>query len=254
MTTTFVSCIVKLYETEPFEYKNMEWRIEQFKKIARRKLKIVLYVDNSTFLYFNDIVSEFPNVCFLFFDFKKTRIYENCTNNNLELPNNRNEKKDNVEYLALMNSKIEYVNDAIKKNIWNTEYFSWFDFSMSYLFNNLDDTLDKMEKIQHIKTGGSFIYIPGCWNKLNNTHFILNSIHWRFCGTFFIGDKKSLSDFFEIYIEYFPRFLEEHKKLIWEVNFWSWLEKEMLFQPVWYSSDHNDKIITELLCLPEFQR
>ena len=247
MTTTFVSCIVKLYETEPFEYKNIEWRIEQFKKIARKKIKIVLYLDTSTFFYFNNIISEFPNVCFLFLDFKETTIYKECKREYLELPSNRNEKKDTNDYLALMNSKIEYIKDAICKNVWNSNYFAWFDFSMAYLFNNLDDTLSKMEKMQHIQKDKTFLFIPGCWNKLNNNQFILNSIHWRFCGTFFIGDKKSLLDFYDAYITHLPLFLQEHNKLIWEVNFWAWLEKENLIQPNWYNSDHNDKIITELI-------
>ena len=246
MTTTFVSCIVKLYETEPFEYKNMEWRIEYFKKIAQKGFKIVLYVDKSSFLFFNDFVSEFPNVCFLFLDFKDTQIYKECKRENLELPNHRNEKKDTVEYLALMNSKIEYINDAISKNVWNTEYFAWFDFSMAYLFNDLEPTLTKMKKLHNIQSGKSFCLIPGCWNQLNNTHFILNSIHWRFCGTFFIGDKKSLLDFYNAYIIHFPEFLKTHNKLVWEVNFWAWLEKEKLFTPTWYISNHNDSIISEL--------
>jgi hypothetical protein len=37
-------------------------------------------------------------------------------------------------------------------------------------------------------------------------------------------------------------FLETHRKLIWEVNFWAWLEAKDYWKPKWYSADHNDSI------------
>jgi hypothetical protein len=42
---------------------------------------------------------------------------------------------------------------------------------------------------------------------------------------------------------FFPLFLEETKQLVWEVNFWSWLETVQHWKPIWYPADHNDSIL-----------
>jgi hypothetical protein len=31
--------------------------------------------------------------------------------------------------------------------------------------------------------------------------------------------------------------------LVWEVNYWAWLEAEGYISPIWYLADHNDTII-----------
>jgi hypothetical protein len=40
-----------------------------------------------------------------------------------------------------------------------------------------------------------------------------------------------------------------HKILIWEVNFWGWMERERLWDLHWYPSDHNDRLMWGLQIL-----
>ena len=46
----------------------------------------------------------------------------------------------------------------------------------------------------------------------------------------------------------FPEFVETTRRLVWEVNFWAWLEVNSDWNPQWYSADHNDTILTNLPC------
>jgi hypothetical protein len=101
-----------------------------------------------------------------------------------------------------------------------------------------------------IKSNIKFLAIPGCHNKLTNydnnnleLQEELRTICWRFCGGFFWGDKSSLVEFYKLYIENFPLFIERYKTLVWEVNFWAWLELNFNWSPNWYLADHNDSII-----------
>jgi hypothetical protein len=67
--------------------------------------------------------------------------------------------------------------------------------------------------------------------------------YWRFCGGFFLADKESFLEFHDLFFDKYPDFLRQHKRLIWEVNYWAWLEHECGWSPNWYAADHNDSII-----------
>ena len=46
-------------------------------------------------------------------------------------------------------------------------------------------------------------------------------------------------------VYYLLELLFKHKfnKIIWEVNFWAWLESNTNCSMQWYSSDHNDRLL-----------
>ena len=244
---TFVTCFVNIYENEPYQHKNAQWRIEQFEHIASTGVQICVYGDETTTPFLLESIQKFPNVKFLTMDipYKETEIYKACLNPDLTLPERRFHEKDTVEYMGLMNTKIEFVNDAIQKNPFQSRIFAWMDFSMSYIFNNKEESLKYLKELTEKNWVESFMAVPGCWQPIppNNCGAIINNIHWRFCGTFFIGDIDSMLEFIKIYREHFPLFLEEQKKLVWEVNIWAWLEANTEWKHQWYDSDHNDRII-----------
>ena len=78
---------------------------------------------------------------------------------------------------------------------------------------------------------------------MNDIDYIKNNICWRFCGGFFIGDKESLIDFYNLSFNNYSEFLIATKTFLWEVNYWAWLESYKNFSPIWFSGDHNDSII-----------
>jgi len=79
------------------------------------------------------------------------------------------------------------------------------------------------------------MYLPGCWE---NASSVFSNVIWRFCGSFFIGDKKSVLDFASRVLGILPTL----PNLVWEVNTWSHLEKNG-WTPTWYKADHNDSIL-----------
>jgi hypothetical protein len=87
--------------------------------------------------------------------------------------------------------------------------------------------------------------IPGCWGKLpsDDVARAFDFIHWRFCGGFFLGDRDSIVQFYDLYREYFVEFLKESHRLVWEVNFWAWLEATCDWKPNWYLAEHDDSIL-----------
>ena len=61
-----------------------------------------------------------------------------------------------------------------------------------------------------------------------------------------MGDKQSILDFYDLYVEHAPRFFKETGKLVWEVNIWAWLESNTLWKPTWYLADHNDTMLVNI--------
>ena len=193
---TFVTCYVNIYENEPFQHKNVPWRMEQFEYIAALGVNICVYGDENTQSYIEESAQKYPNVRVMTMDvpYKETPLYQMCLDSELTMPERRFAQKDTVEYMALMNAKIEFVQDAINKNPWNTANFAWMDFSMAYIFGNKGESLPYLKQLSEKKFVDTFMAIPGCWQPIppDNCSAIVNNIHWRFCGTFFMADKESM--------------------------------------------------------------
>jgi hypothetical protein len=51
------------------------------------------------------------------------------------MPENRSQMKDTREYMALMNSKVEFMKDAVCR-ILMALHFAWLDFSVNYTFKD----------------------------------------------------------------------------------------------------------------------
>lgn len=264
--TTIVSCYIKIYDNEPFDFKTPEWRISQFRKIASTGIPICLYGCSQTLSSLLELEKEFPKNVKVIRDYdiySESIIYKHCILSSANLPEKRNTTKDTHEYMALMNSKIELVHDTLQKNPWKTDNFAWLDFSAAYLFfKDTQNTITKLQKIccNNNKNDRKYsLYIPGCWNLCESTLSLKNSqfhsdynytekICWRFCGTFFIGDNSSILKFYKDYLYYFPLFLQLNNVLVWETNFWAWLEQysKTCKYITWYCADHNDSMICNL--------
>ena len=210
---TFVTCFVDVYSDAEPRGLTREWRMAHFVQVADTGVRIVAYGYESTLPMLRRL--ERDNVRVLEMDYKSTPTYRACTRPGVALPASRHPAKDTVEYIALMNAKIEFVNHAIELNPWGSIAFAWFDFSMARLFKN-DDTLDRLGRLSIYDA--NFLAFPGYWDRGGE---LLDSVSWHFCGTFFVGNGASLSRFCETCRRHLPRFLELHGRLVWEVNFWA---------------------------------
>jgi hypothetical protein len=152
-----------------------------------------------------------------------------------------------------MNAKVEYLHDAIKCNPFRSSHFAWIDFNVSHIFTNIELCQEKLRILSKSPLCDTFIAFPGCWPKLtvnekgDINENIFSDIHWRFCGGFFMGDMASILHMYNLYILYFPPFIFKYRTLVWEVNFWAWLEAQThnskAWNPMWFPGDHNDTII-----------
>lgn len=245
-SVTFVTSFFYIYEKDYDEKKSTLWRIERFREIAQTGIQICIYTCPVFEKYIKDLASEFPgNVRWMKTMNIRDTMIAKFLPSTIFLPEHRNETKDTVDYLIVINSKTEFMADTIEHNPWNSTHFSWIDFNISHVFFEKEKSLMTMKSLSLRTFQKSCFIIPGCWAKFNNEYIshITDTIFWRFCGGFFLGDATSVLEFHKLYIQHFPYFINKYNKIIWEVNFWTWLETNSEWNPQWYNGDHNDTII-----------
>lgn len=247
--TTFVSAFVNIegsIDTGNNHHKTLEKRVEYFEIIAKTGIPIVLYLCPKLKPVILPSIEKYTNVKCFEYDHTRSMLYTMGLNPNLKYPYCRNEKKDTREYMAFMHCKIEYMNHAVFINPWETENFAWFDFSIAYIFRNVELSLERIVGLSlRSCENPNKILIAGCLPKLESDASIVEHIQWRFCGGFFMGSAKAIRDFYSKYLLYYPVFLKKHHHIVWEVNFWAWLEynEDANWKPIWYYGDHNDSIL-----------
>lgn len=246
--TTFVTSFVKIGDVSE---KSTTFVLAKFLEIVKTGIQLCVYADESIRHELMDIADTYLNVIIMKeINIHNAYAYKVCNEiKDLKLPYTDNPRKDTKEYMMLMNSKIEFVHDAITLNPWNTNYFAWIDFSISHVFKT-DAYRKKLIELSSIKTTTKFLAIPGCYTIKDTSKVCHNELQesykricWRFCGGFFMGDKESLTNMYDLYISFFPTFIHRYKTIVWEVNFWAWLEQNSDWDINWYKADHNDSII-----------
>ena len=244
---TFVTSYFKIYDNDYDMSKTFDKRLELFLKLADTGINISIFTTPEFQELFSEIDKKYENIKLINVYSKTELKFSNKYFNETELchlPERRSHIKDTEYYMYLMNSKIDFVREVIEINPFSSKYFCWIDFSLPYVFKNIDKTIKNIKLISQRNYINSFLAMPGCWSfKVNNINHIKDYICWRFCGGFFIGDKDSLIDFYNLSFNNFGDFLTQTKTLLWEVNYWAWLESFKGFSPIWYSGDHNDSII-----------
>jgi hypothetical protein len=148
------------------------------------------------------------------------------------LPNFRNELHDTRNFMILMNAKTELVKRAIDSQMHSTNHYAWIDFGICHMFRTSDLTL---RTLTNMTLPDKCLYIPGCWDHPSSE---FSHVTWRFCGSFFVGDKTSVLEFARRMFDVLPTL----PHLAWEVNVWSHLET-LGWKPDWYKADHNDSIL-----------
>lgn len=150
------------------------------------------------------------------------------------LPAYRNALHDTRNFLLLMNAKTELVRRAIDSQMHTSTHFAWIDFGICHMFRTPHLTIQTLRDLSTLPS--TCLYLPGCWDRAPAVD--LSSVSWRFCGSFFIGDRASVLDFAKRVLELLP--ILPH--LTWEVNVWAQLEP-LGWSPTWYKADHNDSIL-----------
>jgi hypothetical protein len=164
----------------------------------------------------------------------------------ITLPQNRNHEKDTREHLWKTHVAIELVNMAIQQNPFDTRHFAWIHYSMPYIVRN-PFMYRYLRDLCNMNLRETFLIFPGCADQVVEDPLrLLDDICWRFTGGFFLGDFVSILRFYRWYLGEFSRFLRTYRKLVWEVNFYAYLEGfcRNEWKVTWYPGNHDDTIIT----------
>lgn len=245
-TVTFVTALIDLREDRTKD-KPIETCFSHFHKLVESGISLCVFASPIFKTELEDLCQNHNNIHLITtIELDDLNIYMNIKSNTLlTLPNNRTIHHDTYNFMALMNSKVEFVKMAIDLDPFKTTHFAWIDFSIYHVIKNIE-TLQRLHTFGHSSLNDKMMIFPACWDKhvsVERIKGVVDQIHWRFCGGFFIGDKMSMLDFYKYYQVHFPRFLEQTRKLVWEVNFWAWLEHETDWNPHSYLADHNDSML-----------
>ena len=235
MTIQYVSALIDLGEDRSSE-KSVETYCKHFSTLASTGIEIYLFLSESYREIYDKLVGPLPNVFIEYSELSDLQAYNSLLDISYNLPFNRSVGKDTKNYMILMNGKIEYVNRVTK--VRKATHYAWIDFSIFHVLKDTAGAIDYLKKLsfRNFKNG---LYIPGCWREGAPS---FDSICWRFCGGFFIGDGESLQQFYAEYDSLFKNIVVV-KGLAWEVNVWAWLEHIGHLKCVWFKADHNDSII-----------
>jgi len=245
-TVTFVTAMMQIYDA-PCEGRTTEWRLSKFRDIAGTGIRLCVYTCDNVYEDVLNFAAQYENVRVVKWStVENTQVgrWTNGVEYEYTLPGARNLSKDTAAYMTLQNTKVEFVNDATTQNPWNTTHFAWIDFSISYLFKESERTLEYLKFLgQCAYQEEPFLAVAGCTGPVGDLGRLLNGVVWRFCGGFLLGDAGSIVELYKMYQMHFPAFMRSHRRLVWEINFWAYLESHQGWKPLWYKADHNDTIV-----------
>ncbi len=259
---TFVSSFHQLKDT-PYFLNRDDWTHNNIlQPWLQSNIPIILFIDPDTYSQIIPLWECPPNIVLIPIEYPTIIPVEKaktCT-----LPIERNVSKDTMEYILYSHSRPLFLQSAIELNPFHSTHIAWIDICapLEWWKSETHSMLAYMKWIStHKFSDTPFLAIPGGWDKPigwdkpagldkpDGQISIISHIHWRFCGAFLIGNLQSVRRWTELYLEYFPQFLDTYSNtLVWDVNYWAWLElicvKELEIE--WYWGNHDTTLLTGL--------
>lgn len=234
MNVTYVSGLYNIYDHSKYS----TILLNNVQKLLTLNIKLCLYVDQ----FFYDALKTIPisnNIQIILKPLSEITMYTKIINKkySLVMPQHRNKEKDTCEYMALMNSKPEFI--KLAAGITNDPYIVWIDAGIFKIFNDIDTCKHKLENL-HLS--GVNILIPGCYQGMYSFEMLTNSIVWMFCGGFIICGKHKVNDFYDAQVRGVDQFLLMNV-IAWEVNIWIFMFYTNPELITWHYGDHNDSIL-----------
>ena len=231
---TFVSAFIDICST----VKPIEHRMRLFKLLADSGISIHLFLSPTILDKYDAIVGVKESVYLELVRLEELETFQEISGLTYTVPTSNNPDKDTAAYHIVQNAKIEFVERV--RRLGKTTHYAWIDFNICQMFSNVPECIDYLQKNMRLLNG---LRVPGCWPRADRSSDFFNQIHWRFCGSFFIGDDASIQEMYDVYRKEFKHIIQTYGILTWEVNIWHYLDAHRLWNPIWYSADHNDSII-----------
>lgn len=168
--------------------------------------------------------------------------YEKCMSAmaTARLPKQRNPQKDTAEFMALMNTKVEMMWEAVLhlgvgEGNGGVTHVAWIDAGIMKIVNQKEKAVVAFASQRLTCWPARSVVIPGCWSACAPSS---DSICWRFCGGFLVAPVGILEAFYRAVDTVLEKWLRAGH-LAWEVNIWAALEWEEAAWFTWWGADHN---------------
>lgn len=234
MNVTYVSALYDIYNSS-----KVSGRLSRdVKDLLKRGLHLIIFVDE---FYYSvlDTMEKSATITIVKLSIDQLAIYNMIMGNKslLSLPVTRSTEKDTHEYMALMNTKVEFLYRA--QYLTDSKYLGWIDAGVSKMLSDKENSFVRLEtaKITNIDN----VLIPGCYIRYINFDDLCKSVWWVFIGTFLICNKSFISTFYNRSLQSLCKFIA-NRFIPWEVNVWI----DILYQHPdtfeWYYSGHVDEL------------
>lgn len=207
-----------------------------FHDICNSELPIVVFTDPSL-MYLFGTVPDNVRICPV--PLIEFELYSLAMAYKGELPAVRNHAKDTQKFLALMNTKIEFIMRAGGGR--SDETYIWVDFGILKIIRDRPAFIHKLR----IANGSKFdkITIPGYLSY--GCPVDCDNVSWRFCGGILIVPSSSITLFFHK-SKHMLTYLCTTQKLTWETNMWYFMELGGEHANIeWYFGSFNDSILRD---------
>jgi len=221
-------------------------RLDHFKRLASSGISLFVFTSPSNIDVMEKVRIEFPNIVGLrsveMDEFQSVRTIRSFID--LRLPTSLNDNKDTHGFLELMLAKIDFVYQALAYT--DATHLAWIDFNIAHVFDDSINALESLQDLQQRDLEPHLLTFPVIWNRSDfNMEELIQRVNWRFAGGLFLGDRYSLEQWYKLCSDTLRLFLAQTQTLVWEVNFWAWLENAYpnSFRPQVYTSDHDNSLV-----------
>ncbi len=167
-------------------------------------------------------------------------IYNEIVGRAPALPRFRNAAKDTLEYLALMNTKVEFLTRALP---YTDQDLIWLDAGVDKVFRNPGPTYRRLQSFVHDQRYD--VAVGGCHQDAFSYEQLVECVRWNFLGGLIVVKRSFVVEFMDRNIRSIRRFLERGD-ITWEVNVWVDVFQATHTNALWYRADHDDS----LACVP----
>jgi hypothetical protein len=240
----FVTAFIDL--GSDYNVKSVDERMGHFNKLATSGIPLLVFVSPTYVSRLDAAAEQYPNIeKVITVDWTTFETYKIIHSfSDLKLPGVRGGSKDTYEYMALQLSKPEFLSMAL--NHTQSSHLAWIDFNVAHVFKT-DVGLQRLRAMSQRSLKAPLLAFAGIWPKITSSDFkgLLERAQWRFAGGFFVADRDSLVTFTALSRDGLRIFLSQTGFLVWEVNFWAWLESMFPFSfcPLVYTADHDERLV-----------
>jgi len=253
MSLLLVTALYDLYQGMGFEsspptsswsesWLSLDFRIKQIQDLAECNVDMVVFVDPKI----EPLLPKFYDGCTIIpYPLDKVRTYSSVIRQSdvLALPAMRNETKDTLEYLALMNSKLDFVELAMELRDGFTHY-AWVDAGIFKHIHDKGAGKNMINGWKSIDFPNSIVTPCGLFPPLpSDVCFPIDSVYWRFLGSVLVIPSEMVPIFSSRCHNAMWCIMQEAGTITWEINTWAYLESRNpdMFSP--YLADHDGSIV-----------